>query len=246
MRLLTFDIETMPVEARVFGIWQQNIGLSQIQQTDWMACFAAKFHGERKVHFHSVWDDGARGMALALHRLMDEADAVMGWNSNSFDIPWANRIYLENGKCEPSPYTKVDLMRSVKRKFRLPSYKLEFVARWLGLGGKVRTGGFDLWADVLAGDEAAMRKMRRYNIRDTELTEQVFDKLRAKGWVKGLPNHALDGGHVCVHCGSEKLQARGFQHTKTRRYQRWQCRSCGGWMQSVASEPGSAKLKAVA
>lgn len=246
MRILTFDVETMPLEVRAFGIWQQNIGLSQIHQTDWMACFAATFHGERKVHFHSVWDDGARGMALALHRLMDEADVVMGWNSNKFDIPWANRIYQESGKSEPSPYAKVDLMREVKRKFRLPSYKLDFVARWLGLGGKLRTGGFDLWADVLAGDEKAMRKMRRYNIRDTQLTEQVFDTLHAKGWIKGLPNHAIDGGHVCPACGSDKLQARGWQHTKTRRYKRYQCKSCGGWSQATHADPGAAQLKAVA
>jgi hypothetical protein len=246
MRILTFDVETMPMESRHFGLWDQNIGISQIQQTDWMACFAAKFHGERKVHFHSVWDDGARGMALALHRLLDEADVAMGWNSNNFDLKWARRIFVENGKPEPSPYTRTDLMKSVKLNFRLPSYKLDFVARWLGLGGKLRTGGFDLWNDVMNGDGAAMRKMRRYNIRDTQLTEQVFDKLRALGYVKGLPNHAIDGGHVCTHCESGRLQARGWQYTKTRRYKRYQCKSCGGWSQAVHAEPGAARLKAIA
>lgn len=244
MRTLTFDVETMPLEGRVFGLWQQNIGLSQIQATDWMACFAAKFHGERKVHFHSVWDDGARGMALALHRLFDEADVVIGWNSNRFDIPWANRVFMESNKGRPSPFAKVDLMRSVKQQFRLPSYKLDFVSRWLGLEGKLRTGGFDLWADVMAGHPAARRKMRRYNIQDTKLTEQVFDRLREKGWVKGLPNHSIHDGHVCPNCGSEKLQARGYAATLTRRYRQWQCQSCKSWSRSVLCEPGSASLKA--
>lgn len=245
-RLLTFDIETMPLEARTFGIWNQNIGISQIQQNDYMACFAAKFHDSPKVHFHSVWDDGARGMALALHRLLDEADAVAGWNSDKFDLRWANRTFIESGKAPPSPYVRVDLMRSVKRQVYLPSYKLDFVSRWLGLEGKLRTGGFDLWRDVLDECPKAYAKMRRYNIRDTRLTEQVYDALRSKGWVKGLPNHAIDGGHVCPHCGGEKLQARGWQHTKTRRYQRFQCRSCGGWSQAIRSEPGGAAVKAVA
>lgn len=246
MRLLTFDIETMPLENRTFGLWNQNIGINQIQQNDWMACFAAKFHGERKVHFYSVWDHGARAMALALHKLLDEADAVMGWNSDKFDLRWANRVFIESRKAPPSPYTKVDLMRSVKRQVYLPSYKLDFVARWLGLGGKLRTGGFDLWRDVLDECPKAQNLMRRYNIRDTRLTESVFDVLREKGWIKGLPNHAIDGGHVCPSCGSDKLQARGFQTSKTRRYQRWQCKGCGAWSQSVKCEPGSARLKAVA
>ena len=62
----------------------------------------------------------------------------------------------------------------------------------------------------------------------------------------GLPNAALEGGHVCAHCGSERLQARGWQHTKTRRYKRYQCKDCGGWSQSVKCEPGNAQLKPVA
>lgn len=245
MRLLTFDVETMPLEARAFSIWNQNIAISQIQQNDWLACFAAKFHGESKVHFYSVWDDGERAMALALHKLLDEADAVAGWNSDKFDLRWANRTFIEQGKSPPSPYVKVDLMKSVKRQVVLPSYKLDFVSRWLGLEGKLRTGGFDLWRDVLDGCPKAQNKMRRYNIRDTRLTEQVYDKLHDKGWIRGLPNHAIEGDG-CPHCGSEKLQARGFQVTKTRRYKRYQCRDCGAWSQAVASEPGSAKLKACA
>lgn len=242
MRILTFDVETMPMEYRGFGLWNQNIGINQIAANDYMACFAAKFLGENRVHFHSVWDDGPRKMALALHRLIDEADAVVGWNSDKFDLRWANRVFLEQDKSPPSPYVKVDLMKSVKRQILLPSNKLDFVSRWLGLGGKLRTGGFDLWADVMADDPKAHSKMRRYNIRDTRLTEQVFNRLQSKGWIKGLPNAAIMGGHVCSHCGSEKLQARGFHLTKTRRYKRWQCRDCGGWSKTVASEPGSAKV----
>ena len=60
------------------------------------------------------------------------------------------------------------------------------------------------------------------------------------------PNAAIDGGHSCPHCGHDKLQARGFQHSKTRRYKRFQCKSCGGWSKAVACEPGSAKLVGVA
>lgn len=246
MRLLTIDIETRPIEARAWGLWGQNIGINQITNPGGLLCFAAKFHGERKVHFYSEWDDGEKCMARALYALLDEADAVAGWNSDKFDLRWINAQFLKQGMSKPSPYARIDLLRSVKRQVYLPSYKLDFVAQWLGIGKKIKTGGFDLWADVLAGCDTARRKMRRYNIGDTKLTEAVYDRLHAKGWVLGLPNAAQDGGHCCTNCGSEKLQARGEQRTKTRRYKRWQCKDCGTWSQSTHSEPGAARLKQVA
>ena len=248
MRLLTVDIETRPIEARTWGLWGQNIGINQITDSGGLLCFAAKFHGERKIHFHSAWEDGEKGMARALHKLFDEADAIAGWNSDKFDIRWIQAQFLKHGVGKPSSFVKVDLMKSVKRQVYLPSYKLDFVAQWLGVGSKVRTGGFDLWSDVLAGCDKARAKMRRYNIGDTTLTEKVFDRLNERGWVLGLPNAAIEGGLCCSNpmCQSERLIRRGYAITKTRRYARFQCRDCGTWMQSVHSEPGSAKVKQVA
>lgn len=248
MRLLTIDIETRPIEARTWGLWGQNIGINQITNPGGLLCFAAKFHGERRIHFHSEWDDGERQMARALYRLFDEADAIAGWNSDKFDIRWIQAQFLKHGMGKPSSFTKVDLMKSVKRQVYLPSYKLDFVANWLGLGRKERTGGFDLWSDVLAGCPKAQAHMKKYNVRDTKLTEAVFDKLNEKGWVLGLPNAAVLGGLCCSNpmCQSENLVRRGYSMTKTRRYARYQCKDCGTWVQSVHSEPGSAKVKQVA
>lgn len=246
MKILTIDIETKPLVAYAWGLRDQNIGINQILSAGGILCFAAKFSDERKVHFHSEWEDGELRMLKAAHKLLDEADAVVGWNSDRFDIRWLNGQFVKHSLTRPSPFAKVDLMKSVRHFQYLPSYKLDFVARFLGIGSKVRTGGFDLWGDVLNGCPKAQALMRRYNIGDTKLTEAVFDRLLAKGWVRGMPNHAIDGGHVCPHCGGEKLQARGFTLSKTKRYQRWQCRECGGWSQSVLSEPGGARLKAVA
>lgn len=248
MRLLTIDIETRPLEAWAWGLWDQNIGITQIKDPGALLCFAAKFHGDRKVHFYSEWEHGRKAMAKALYRLFDEADGVIGWNSDKFDVRWIQAQFLEFGLSRPSPFAKIDLMRSVKRQVYLPSYKLDYVAQWLGLGSKVDTGGFKLWKDVMQGDDRARAKMRRYNIHDTRLTERVFDRLNSKGWVLGMPNASIDGGMCCTNpeCMSERLQKRGFQRTKTRKYQRYQCQDCGTFSQSVRSVPGSAEIKAVA
>lgn len=247
MRLLTLDIETRPLTAHTWGLWDQNIGINQIKDPGGLLCFAAKFHGERKMHFFSEWEHGKKGMARALFRLLDEADAVAGWNSDRFDLRWIQTQFLDTDLGKPTPYAKVDLMRSVKRQVMLPSYKLDYVARHLGLGQKVRTGGFDLWLDVMRGDPKARAKMRRYNIGDVTLTEKVFDRLNSKGWVLGLPNASVEGGHCCTNptCQSENLIRRGYSQKETRKYARWQCKDCGTYSQSVNCEPGSAKLKRV-
>lgn len=244
MRTLVLDLETRPIEARIWSLWGINVNINQITDPGGVLCFAAKFVGEREMHFASQWDDGEAAMVRKAHKLLCEADAVVGWNSDKFDLRWLNRCFVEQGLTPPPPFVKVDLMKSVRRQVALPSYKLDFVARWLGVGAKQRTGGFDLWSDVLAGEEKARAKMGRYNRHDVRITDAVYEVLSAKGWVKGLPNHAIDGGHVCPSCESEKLQRRGYSVSKTRRYARWQCRDCGAWSQSTVCEPGSAKLKA--
>jgi len=242
LRILTIDIETRPNEVYTWGLWNQNIGTNQVKHPGALLCFAAKFNDERKVHFHSEWEDGEKGMARKLHSLFNEADAVCGWNSDKFDIRWINAQFLKNGMGKPSPYAKVDLLRSVKRQVALPSYKLDFVARWLGVGCKVDTGGFGLWLDVMCGDPKAQALMRRYNINDTKLTEAVFDRLHERGWVLGLPNHSITDGDVCPNCGSENLRCEGTRESKTRTYQRYQCRDCLTWIKSVNSLPRRAAL----
>lgn len=248
MRILTIDIETFPLEVYTWGIWNQNVGINQIKNPGGLLSFAAKFHGERKVHFHSLWGDGLRPMIVAAHRLMSEADVVMGWNSDKFDIRHLQAMFIHQRMAEATPFAKVDLLKSVRRKAYLPSYKLDYVAQWLGIGSKVKTGGFELWRDVMGGCEKAQARMRRYNIHDTRLTEQVFDRLNERGWVQGLPNASIDGGRVCINpvCQSENLIRRGFNVTKTRKYQRWQCKECGTFCSDTHSEPGSARFKAVA
>ena len=246
MRLLVIDIETRPLLAYTFALHDQNIGINQIKAPDGMLSFAAQWVGERKIEFRSAWDGGERALVRRAGELLDEADGIIGWNSARFDTRWIQAQLARFGRKRVSPYVNIDLMRSAKRVWKLPSYKLDYVAQFLGIGRKVKTGGFDLWADVMAGDPAAQRQMRTYNIGDTRLTERVYQRMLAGGWVHGLPNAAIDGGHVCPNCQSENLQARGFRNTLTRRYKAWRCNDCGTWSQSTHCEPGSAKLKAVA
>lgn len=171
------DIETTPLQVYTWGLWDQNIGINQIIKSTEMLCFGAKWLGEKSVNFKSVHHDGKKAMLEELHRLMDEADALVGWNSASFDHKHINREFLENKMTPPSPTKDLDLMTIVKANFQFPSNKLDYVAQKLGVGSKVKHSGFELWIGCMNDDKKAWAEMKRYQIQDVQLLDNLYDIL---------------------------------------------------------------------
>ena len=101
-RILALDLETSPNLAHVWGLWQQNVGLNQLLESTEVICFGARWLGEEEVEFRSVHHDGKKKMLKRAWELLNEADAVMGWNSKGFDMKHLNREFLENGLTPPS------------------------------------------------------------------------------------------------------------------------------------------------
>jgi hypothetical protein len=244
MRILLLDLETSPNLAYVWGLWNQNVSVNQMVSSTEVICFGARWYGQKKVQFSSIHHDGKEAMLKAIHELIDEADAVVGWNSASFDIKHLNREFLENGLLPPSPHKDIDLMRVAKQKFRFPSNKLEYVANKLGVGSKVKHSGFDLWVKCMAGDEKAWREMKKYQIQDVNLLVELYEKLLP--WIKNHPNRALIDSRpdACVNCGGDHLQSRGTEVTGTGVYRKYQCQSCGKWQRGVKSE-GTSTMRSI-
>jgi hypothetical protein len=229
VKILLLDIETAPNLAYVWGLWDQNVGLNQIVKSDYILCWSAKWLGEDKVIYSSRQKYSAKQMLKPLHKLLDEAEAVVHYNGKKFDIPWINREFLTSDMPPPSPYKQIDLLDTVKAKFRFPSRKLEYVAGALGLGKKAETGGFDLWLGCIRNDVQAWLTMQEYNIQDVILLEKLYLKLRP--WIKGHANHSMfsTGELVCPHCGGTHHQKRGFAYTLASKFQRYQCMDCKTW-----------------
>lgn len=97
IKILTIDIETRPNLAYVWGLWDQNVGLNQIEETGSVISWAAKWHGEKKVYFASDYHDGHSEMVRRAWELLDEADAVVGYNSKAFDMKHLNREFVLEG-----------------------------------------------------------------------------------------------------------------------------------------------------
>jgi hypothetical protein len=179
---------------------------------------------------------GKKSMVRRIHKLLDEADAVCHYNGKKFDIPTLNKEFLLLGLPPPSPAKQVDLLEVAKKRFRLASNKLQFVAGQLGLGSKTKHKGMELWLGCMKQDPEDWKVMEEYNKQDVRLLEKVYDRLLP--WIDGHPNlSVMEGIECCTNCGSQKLQARGFYVSSAGRYQRCQCQNCGKWVRGPRREP---------
>lgn len=235
MKILEIDIETAPNTAYVWGIFKENIPLARLIESGYVMCFSAKWYNSDEIIFDAVWKSGTEKMLQRIHALMDEADAIIHYNGNRFDIPTLNREFLTNGLPPPSPAKQIDLYLTVKKHFRFVSNKLDYVAQQLGVGKKHDTS-FELWIGCMHGDKEAQRIMEEYNINDVVILEEVYNKL--KPWVKNHANYGLynDDGLVCPNCGGNHYQKRGFAFTHAGKYQRYQCSGCGNWFRTKKAE----------
>lgn len=235
MKILLLDIETAPNTAYVWGLWKQNISISQIVDSSSMLCWAAKWLDEDEYEFSSILQ-GKKYMLKGIHKLLSEADAVVHYNGSRFDIPTLNKEFLEAGMPPPSPYAQIDLLKTARQQFRFPSNKLDYVARALGLEGKKKHEGFELWIKCMNKDKEAWERMKEYNIQDVYLLEAVYYEFLP--WIKNHPNKAIhnDSEHSCPSCGSKHIQKRGFNVTSGGKYQRFQCQDCGSWSASRRTE----------
>jgi hypothetical protein len=243
-KILLLDIEMAPNVAHVWGIWDQNIGINQLQESSYVMCYAAKWLGDKKMMFDSVKKSSDKKMLEGIHKLLDEADAVIHYNGKRFDIPSLNKEFLLHGMFPPAPFKEIDLLTVAKGRFRFVSNKLDYVAQSLGLGKKTEHSGHELWVQCMAGIPKAWKKMEEYNKNDVILLEKVYE--RFKPWIKNhLNNNVINGTmDCCPTCQSKNIQKRGFNITTTSRYQRYQCRTCGNWFRDGTNlkPKGSQKL----
>jgi len=230
MKVLTLDIETSPIQGYVWGLWQQNLQIDRIIEPTRTLCWAAKWEHEDAVYLGSESFQSHEDMILEIYDLVNEADAIVGYNSQSFDMKHLNREFVELELAPPLKYKNIDLLRVVKTMFKFPSNKLDYVAGVLLDEHKMDTGGFSLWERCLAGDKEAWKQMEEYNIEDVLLTERLYHYLQ--GWVPAHPNRALwiedQSDPVCPNCGSTHVVRKGIERpARVNAYQRYKCVECG-------------------
>ena len=79
-RILLVDIETSPLIVYAWSLWDKYIPAGNIVEPGHTLCFTAKWLGESEVIFHSTQRSKQVTMLRRIHKLLDEADAVIHYN----------------------------------------------------------------------------------------------------------------------------------------------------------------------
>ncbi len=142
-------------------------------------CVCWKFEGESKV-YSLQWDSKQSDREL-LRRLliaMEEADEVIGHFAQFFDVPWLRTRVLFHG-LNPMPLFKViDTKVWASRHFLFNSNKLDYISKFLGSTGKIKTE-WSWWADILLRNcRTTLAKMVHYCKKDVLELEFVWKKLQ--------------------------------------------------------------------
>jgi DNA polymerase elongation subunit (family B) len=249
-RVLFYDIETSLMPVAVFDLkYNDYIQPSNILMERHLVSVCWKWGGEKTVHSVSLLDDPKRfekdahddkHIAKVFHEVLSDADIIVGHNADAFDKRYLETRMLFHGLPALPPIASLDTYKLAKSRFKFNSNKLDYIAKFLGIPGKMHTPG-GLWLDVLKGDRAAIRKMVAYNKQDVLVTEAVFKRLAP--FMSNHLNRELFGGTGCPRCGSKKIQSRGTHRAISRVYRRWQCQACTGWFKSNKAEPGTVQFR---
>jgi hypothetical protein len=226
-RVLVYDIETGPNLGYVWQKYQTDVIAFK---EDWeLLSFAFKWLGDKKTIAYGRNHYTEEELTLMLYNLFNEADVVIAHNGDNFDQRMANVKFIQYGLTPPAPYKSIDTKKIAKRYFRFTSNKLDDLGKFLGLGRKVQTGGFELWLGCMEGDKASWSKMLRYNKQDVQLLESIYMRLRP--WAESHPPMGLMDGQpdACEVCGYADLERRGYRYTQKRKYARLCCKKCGHW-----------------
>lgn len=236
-----FDIENSPSSGLFYELWKEG-NIVSIEKQWYLLSFAYKWLGEKKTHVISLPDfklykkdkENDRDLVKALHEIMSEADVVIAHNGNNFDIKKSNARFIFHGLKPTTPFKSIDTLQVARRYFQFTSNRLNDLGVYLGLGKKLKTGGFDTWKGCMNGDMKAWKLMCEYNKQDVVLLEKIY--LTMLPWIQNHPNVNILDERVgaCPNCASTKIIKRGYGITLTTKYPRYRCTDCGRWSRGKA------------
>lgn len=169
MRYIVFDLETQ----NIF----QEVGSNDVTSLD---ISVASFYDSATDTYTTVTVDELP----TIWPLIEKADALVGYNSNHFDIPLLNKYY-------PGDLTQIksiDLLEAIRaslgRRLRLDSVAQATV------GAKKSADGLQA---VRWWREGKIKEIKKYCEQDVRVTKKVFD-------------YALANGHVLFKDGYRKRE----------------------------------------
>ncbi len=228
---LYFDIETSP---NIGFFWtagfKLNISTESIIKERAIICICYKWEEDKVTHSLN-WDSkqNDKKMLQEFIKVANEADELVGHNGDKFDLAWVRTRCLFHRIDMFPTYTTIDTLKVARSKFKFNSNKLNYIAKYLGIGQKIHTD-YDLWKDiVLNKDKDAMDKMIKYCKMDVILLEKVHKELSLHIPAKTHYGVIFGGDRgSCPECGSDDLVRNNKRVTASGLVKiQLRCKTCG-------------------
>ena len=158
-----------------------------------------------------------------------ESDVWLTHFGTHFDLPFINtRLLYHRLPTLPGNFSMIDTWKISRNRLKLRNNRLITISEFLGTEDEKNAIKPEHWLRALGGHRPSMDYIVEHCKRDVLVLEEVYNRLRPL--VLDHPNRGLvDGRGGCSVCGATRLVKRGFHITRTRKYQRYQCSSCGSW-----------------
>lgn len=221
-KVLFFDIEATNLSA--------NFGF--------MLCFGYKWAGQKNPTIISIRDfpdafkkdcTTDKHVVEAAKGVMDQADMVVSWYGQRYDVPFIQTRLLAHNLKPLLPVPHVDGWRIAKYQLKFNSNRLDTVQRSIPNSHHSKTPIENRhWVRAAAGHIPSIKYVEKHCRADIQVLEEVYNQLRP--FAKNLPSMALlqgGGKHDCPACGSSKTRSLGRVARHKSVVQRRQCLHCG-------------------
>ena len=228
-RVLLLDIETSPILVWTWNLKPEYIPPCMIEKEWYILCWSSKWLGSSKMSSARSYKGNDYQSMKKLHSLISKADIIVAQNGNEFDIKKILTRFIFHKMKPPSKFRTVDTLKVAKGKFAFTSNSLNELGRFLEVGTKAETGGFETWKRCMKDDPVAFKKMMKYCAQDVLLLERVYAKMLP--YIDKHPHMGILEGRytTCKNCGSSNIHSRGYGINNIGKYNKYQCRDCGAW-----------------
>lgn len=239
-KVLLFDIETSAVEALTWGGYEQNVGQNQVIKDWYVLSWAAKWHDSDEIVYQDVRSKSPNNPKIdyeilkGIHKMLSEADIVIGHNSNKFDIKKLNARFIKYRLKPLNHYKKFDTLRIARKHFNFTFNTLSYLAEYLEVPIKKslhsKFPGMEMWKHCMGkvGNaktrKEAFTEMESYNRTDVAVLQQIYDILAPYEPALKFSSYAQV---TTCSCGSQTFIKDGLDYTAKGIYQRYCCKQCG-------------------
>ena len=206
IKRLFFDIETSPM---IVYSWRTgykiNLHTDNIIE-DWkIICISYKWENEEKVKT-LTWDKNQCDKQLLIDfiKVANKADEIIAHNGDRFDIKKIRTRCIYHRVPMFPKYRSLDTLKKARSGFNFNSNRLDYIAKFLGVGAKLEHEGFDMWVKCLKGDRNALKEMVKYCEMDIIVLEDVYFAMQS--YIKPNTHAGVINGNMkysCPSCGND-------------------------------------------